>query len=158
MGFIRMKSIFTSILSLLAAVTIAQTSAKSDTVKFCYIKYALPAGCSATSESQVKCDDYSMSWIYLSYSQLQSVPGQTIDNLSHQLKKFKKEAIACYLLDAPVKGYKINYKTDQGTVYQLMAYGVANEQPVILQLILNKEPKSNDDIPAFARQIIRFSN
>jgi hypothetical protein len=158
MGFIRMKSIFTSILLLLAAGTIAQTSAKSDTVKFCYIRYALPAGCTSTSESQVKCDDYSMSWIYLSYSQLQSVPGQTIDNLSQQLKKFKKEAITCYLLDARVKGYKLSYKTDQGTVYQLMAYGVANEQPVILQLVLKKEPKIDDDIPAFARQIIRFSN
>lgn len=153
-----MKSIFTSIFILVAASTIAQSPAKSDTVKFCYIKFALPAGCSATSESQVKCDDCSMAWIYLSYPMLQSVPGQTIDNMSHQLKKFKKEAITCYLLDAPAKGYRMSYKTDQGTIYQLMAYGVANEQPVILQLVLTKEPKSNNDIPAFAKQFIRLSN
>ncbi len=153
-----MKSILSSILILITASAIAQTSAKSDTVKFCYIKYALPAGCSLTSGSQVKCDDYSMAWIYLSYPLLQSAPGQTIDNMSHQLKKFKKESITCFLLDAPAKGYRMSYKTDQGTIYQLMAYGVANEQPVILQLILNKEPRSNDDIPAFARQIIRLNN
>ena len=153
-----MKSIFTSAFILLAASAMAQSVSKSDTVKFCYIKYALPGGCSAISESQVKCDDYAMAWIYLSYPMLQSVPVQTIDNMSHQFKKFKKEAITCYLLDAPVKGYKISYKTGQGTTYQLMAYGVANEQPVILQLVLSKEPKSNDDIPAFARQIIRLSN
>jgi hypothetical protein len=153
-----MKSILTSIFILAAVMTIAQTPAKSDTVKFCYIKFVLPSGCAASSESQVKCDDYSMSWIYMSYPMLQSVPGQTIENMSQQLKKFKKEAITVYLLDAPVKGFKLSYKTDQGTVYQLMAYGVANEQPVIVQLVLNKEPKSNDDIPAFARQIIRLGN
>ena len=98
-----------------------------------------------------------MSWRYISFSMLQSVPGQTIDSLSHELKKFRKEAVPCYLLDSPVKGYKISYKTDQGTFYELMAFGVANEQPVIVQLVLNKEPKTNYVIPSFAQQIIRLS-
>ena len=77
--------------------------------------------------------------------------------MAGQLKKFRKEAISCYLLFNPAKGYKLSYKVDDGTVYQLIAYGIANEQPVIVQLTLDKEPKSNEDIPEFARQMIRLT-
>ena len=38
-----------------------------------------------------------------------------------------------------------------------MAYGYANEQLVLVQLSLDREPKTDEDIPAFPRQIIRLS-
>ena len=85
------------------------------------------------------------------------MPDQIINQMAGQMKKFKKEPVTCYLLDNQVKGYKISFKTDQGTSYQLMAYGLANEQLVLVQLSLNKEPKTDDDIPAFPRQMIRLS-
>ena len=109
------------------------------------------------SENQVKCDDYSMTWIYLTPQTLQTKPNQILDQMAGQLKKFKKEPVTCFLLDNQVKGYKINYKTDQGTGHQLMAYGYANEQLVLVQLSLGKEPKTNEDIPVFPRQMIRLS-
>jgi hypothetical protein len=56
-----------------------------------------------------------------------------------------------------VRGYKISFKSDNGTSYQIIAYGVANGQPVLVQLSLGKEPKTNDDIPEFARQIIKLT-
>ena len=77
--------------------------------------------------------------------------------MAGQMKKFKKEPVTCYLLDNQVKGYKISFKTDQGTGYQLMAYGMANEQLVLVQLSLDKEPKTGEDIPSFARQMISLS-
>jgi hypothetical protein len=134
-----------------------QTSDKRDTISFCFVKFKIPEGCVAESPFQVKCDDYSMSWIYLTPQALLTTPDQLISQMSGQLKKFKKEAINCYLFDNQVKGYKISFKTDQGTSHQLMAYGYANEQPVLVQLLLNKEPQTNEDIPAFPRQMIRLS-
>jgi hypothetical protein len=147
------------IFSFLFAVTgsFAQTPGNGDTINFCFIKYKIPAGCKATSEFQVKCDDYSMSWIYLTPQTFQTMPDQMISQMAAQLKKFKKEPVTCYLLDNQVKGYKISFKTDQGTVHQLMAYGFANEQLVLVQLSLDREPKTNEDIPAFPRQMIRLS-
>jgi hypothetical protein len=140
-----------------AASSSAQTTIKGDTVSFCFIKYEVPPGCKTESAYQVKCDDYSMSWIYLTPESFQTMPDQVLKQMSGQVKKFKKERINCYLLDTPAKGYKISFKTEQGTQHQLMAYGFANEQLVLVQLSLNKEPRTNDDIPAFARQMIRLT-
>jgi hypothetical protein len=152
-----MKQFLTSIFILFAAAAIGQTSKKIDTLSFCYIKYKLPAGCTAESEYQVKCDDYSMTWLYMTPQMLQSMPDQVVNQMAGQMKKIKKEAITCYLLDNQVKGYKISFKNDKGTGYQLLAYGFANEQPVLVQLSLDKEPKTNEDIPEFPRQMIRLS-
>jgi len=77
--------------------------------------------------------------------------------MAGQMKKFKKEPVTCYLLGNQVKGYKISFKTDQGTAHQLLAWGLANEQLVLVQLSLNKEPKTNEDIPAFPGQLISLS-
>src|SRR5450432_236854 len=142
---------------LFAATSIAQTSTNADTVRFCFIKYKVPAGCTAESRSQVKCDNYSMSWIDMTPEILKTMPDQVVNQMAGQFKKFKKEAITCYLLDNPVKGYKVSYKTDKGTTYQIVAAGVANEQPVLVQLVLDKEAKTDADIPEFPRQIIRLS-
>jgi hypothetical protein len=142
---------------LFAATSFAQTSNNVDTVRFCFIKYKVPAGCTAESRSQVKCDNYSISWIDLTPEILKTMPDQVVNQMAGQFKKFKKEAITCYLLDNPVKGYKVSYKTDRGTTYQIVAAGVANEQPVLVQLVLDKEPKTDADIPEFPKQMIRLS-
>jgi len=141
----------------IATTSSAQMPGKGDTISFCFIKYKIPAGCTSPSEYQVKCDDYSMTWMYLTPQNFQTKPDETINQMAGQMKKFKKEPVTCYLLGNPVKGYKISYKTDQGTGHQLMAYGIANEQLVLVQLSLDKEPKTNDDIPAFPGQMIRLS-
>ena len=100
----------------ISAASFAQAPGNGDTVNFCFIKYKIPAGCKAVSEYQVKCDDYSMSWIYLTPQIFQTLPDQMINQMAGQLKKFRKEPVTCYLLDNPVKGYKISFKTDQGTL------------------------------------------
>ena len=141
----------------IAAGSSAQTPDKGDTISFCFIKYKIPAGCKTVSEYQLKCYDYSMTWKYLTPQSIQTVPDQIINEMAGQTKKFKKEAVTCYLLGNPVKGYKISFKTDQGMSHQLMAYGIANEQLVLVQLTLDREPKTDGDIPAFPGQIIRLS-
>ena len=152
-----MKKFLFFLFFFIAASSFAQTPGKRDTISFCFIKYKIPAGCTAASEYQVKCDDYSMTWIYLTPQSFQTMPDQIVDQMAGQMKKFKKEPVTCYLFDNPVKGYKISFKTEQGTGHQLMAYGMANEQLVLVQLSLDREPKTDDDIPAFPRQIIRLS-
>jgi hypothetical protein len=152
-----MKQILIFFFLFIVTSSFAQTPGNGDTISFCFIKYKIPAGCKAASEYQVKCDDYSMTWIYLTPQTFQTMPDQIINQMAGQMKKFKKEPVTCYLLGNQVKGYKISFKTDQGTGHQLIAYGFANEQLVLVQLSLDQEPKTDENIPVFPRQMIRLS-
>ncbi len=152
-----MRHFFIALFILVGTNSFGQTSTKIDSLTFCFIKYKVPTGCTAESEYQVKCDNYSIVWLYMNDQMLQVMPDQFVNQMAGQMKKFKKEPITCYLLDKEVKGYKISFKKDKGTGYQLIAYGVANGQPVLVQLALDNEPKTNDDIPNFPRQIIRLT-
>jgi hypothetical protein len=152
-----MKQLLIFSLFFIAANSYAQTPDTRDTISFCFMKYKIPGGCTLASEFQVKCTDYAMTWIYLTPQSIQTMPDQIISQLATQTKKFKKEPVTCYLLGNQVKGYKISFKTDQGTSHQLMAFGLANEQLVLVQLSLDREPKTDDDIPSFPRQMIRLS-
>lgn len=150
------NKIATLVVGLLLTTTAFGQTSKIDSLTFCFNKYKVPTGCVAESEYQVKCDNYSMVWLYMNEQMLQYMPDQFINQLAGQMKKFKKEPVTCYLLDKEVKGYKISFKTDKGTDYQLIAYGIANGQPVLVQLSLDAEPKTNDNIPDFPKQIIRL--
>ena len=152
-----MKQIMTILF--LAATTFAngQEAKQIDSLSFCHNKYKAPTGCKTASEYQVQCDNYSIQWLYMNDEMFKTMPEQFVSQLAGQMKKFKKEPITPYLLDKEVKGYKISFKSDSGTQYQIIAYGVANGQPVLVQLSLDKEPKTNDDIPEFARQIVKLT-
>ena len=152
-----MKS-FLAIFFLLAATNAIGQTNKKDTVTFCYIKYAIPAGCKADSASTVKCGDWQMTWVYLNAEMLQSFTDQLVSQMAGRFKKFKEEPISCYLLDHPAKGYRLSFQKGEETIHQLIAYGFANEQPVFVQISLHKDPHSNEDIPAFARQMITLSH
>jgi len=88
---------------------------------------------------------------------LKTMPDQFVSQVAARMKKFKKEAITLYLLNEEVEGYKISYKSDGKLDYQIIAYGVANGQPVLVQLLLDREPETNNDIPEFARQLIKLT-
>ena len=152
-----MRQLFIASFILFGTTSFGQTSTKIDSLTFCFRKYKVPTGCTAESEYQVKCDNYSISWLYMNDQMLQLMPDQFVNQMAGQMKKFKKEPIICYLLDKEVKGYKISFRRDKGIGYQLIAYGVANGQPVLVQLSVDDEPKTNDDIPSFPKQIIRLT-
>ena len=152
-----MRLFFIALFILAGTTSFGQISTKIDSLTFCSIKYKVPTNCTAESEYEVKCDNYSILWLYMNDQMLQFMPDQIVNQMSGRMKKFKKEPITCYLLDKEVKGYKISFKKDKGIGYQLIAYGVINGQPVLVQLAIDNEPKTNDDIPIYPRQIIRLT-
>jgi hypothetical protein len=88
---------------------------------------------------------------------LVSVPEQFVIQMTSQVKVLKKEPLTCYLLGTQAKGYLVSFKKGDGIAYQVIAWGIANQQPVLVQLILSNEPKKNEDIPVFPGQIIRLT-
>ncbi len=152
-----MRQFFTALILFSVTTSFAQTSKQIDSVSLCFNSYKVPTGCAAPSEYQLECDDYKMIWLYVTEDMLQTMPAQFVDQVTEGMKKVKKETITCYLLDKEVQGYKLSYKRDNETAYQLIAYGVVNGQPVIVQVGLTNDPKTNEDIPEFPRQIIRLT-
>ncbi len=152
-----MKQTFTILFFLTVLTAFGQANQQVDKLNFCKQELDVPSSCYAESQYQLQCEDYSIQWLYMNDEMLQVMPEQFVAQLSGQMKKFKKEPITCYLLDSEAKGYKISFKTDKGIAHQIIAYGTANNQPVLVQLSLNKEPKSNEDIPAVPRQIVRLT-
>lgn len=152
-----MKQLLTILLFTTTIAAYGQSSKQIDSLNFCNKKYKAPTGCTTESEYQVKCDNYSIQWLYMTNEMLKTMPDQFVSQLAGQMKKFKKESITPYLLEQEVKGYKISFKSDGKTFYQIIAYGVAYGQPVLVQLSIDKEPRANDDIPEFARQILKLT-
>ena len=152
-----MKQLLTIILFTTTIAAYGQSSKQIDSLNFCNKKYKAPTGCTIESEYQVKCDNYSIQWLYMTNEMIKTMPDQFVSQLAGQMKKFKKESITPYLLEQEVKGYKISFKSDGKTSYQIIAYGVAYGQPVLVQLSIDKEPRANDDIPEFARQILKLT-
>jgi hypothetical protein len=159
-----MKQLLLLIFLFTSVTAFAKTSEQLDSTKqvdsltFCWYKYKVPAGCAAQSEYQLKCDNYSIAWIYLNKEMLATAPEMFYNQLTGQFKSVTRDSIACYLRNVEAKCYKVSFRDDDGvTHYQLLGYGTVNNQPVLVQLGLNTEPKSNEDIPEFPRQIIRLT-
>lgn len=140
----------------LAVSVKAQTLKSVDELSFAAKTFRTPSGCQAPSPFQLQCADYSMVWLYMNTEMLKTMPEQAIDQLSKQLKDFKKKEIAVFLMGEKVKGYKITFKNAQAgnKGYQIVAYGVVNQQPLLFQLSLEKDPTKNDELPEFSRQIV----
>ncbi len=151
-----MKIIPTILLIVLATTAWGQTE-QVDSLSFCHNKYKVPAECKAQSEYQLECKNYSIQWLYMNDEMLKTMPQNFISQLEGQMKKFKKEAITCYLLGSEVQGYRVSFKNDDGMIYKLIAYGVANGQPVLFQITLDKPAMTNEDIPEYASQMIKLT-
>ena len=157
-----MRQFFVSFLLFFSVSTFGQTS--NDSIAFCSRNFKVPTSCT-TEENKVKCDSCEIDWTYMSdvkakgASDDQKLKGMenSFIQMGGMLEKFKKKRITCYLLNTEVKGYKASYKSATNMTYEIYASGVVNGQAVSVTFLLNKEPITNDDIPEFARQIIKLT-
>jgi hypothetical protein len=154
-----MKYILINLLFMAVVSVNGQTNKEVNLLKFGSQEFKVPARCKALSEHQVQCDHYTLGWFSMNKEMLKTVPEEFANDLSRQLKDFKKQPISVYLLGEEVKGYKISYKNEatQKTVYQIIAYGIVNNQAVLVQLMLDNEPETNDDLPDLPKQIIKLA-
>ncbi len=145
------------ILCLLVSVTSirAQSGQQAKTVNFCFRQMTLPAECTVESEYQIKTDEGSLSWIYVEDDNMIFAVNGLIKKLETH-PEFTKERIICYLLGHRVNAYRVAFKNGGEQCYQIIAFGIVNNQPVLVQLGLKKQPLANGDIPTFAIPFIRF--
>lgn len=151
-----MKYIFTIYLSLYVVIAMAQQSQEVKEVRYCGYAISVPEGCMADSDYEVVCDDFAIQWMYLEPDMLSFMPKQYMDQLDERLKKFRKRNIQLVSFENKIDGYLVSYKDDREIKYKIIAFGTVNDQAVMLNLALPKEPINNEDLPALAKQFIRI--
>lgn len=138
----------------------AQTSAEAPppTLNFCGINLPISTGCTPVSSSELTCATYSMSWMYLDFNVLKVYPAQYIRQQEKKHKGTEKQPFECSILDGPpAQGVRLSYPTETGGMaYELIVYGTAKGQPVLIDLVLPNDPEKTADLPAVAQQILRL--
>lgn len=150
-----MKTCVTFLFLSIASIVFSQE--QEEVFTLCGIELSVPIGCVADQHSQVQCEDYTLTWLYMTPEMFeQELPEHFIKQMGEQLNNFKLAPITASMFDQPATAYKIRFKKKKGYGYQLVAYAIINQQPVLLQLVLNKPINSNKDIPETARRVLQF--
>ncbi len=144
-----------------------QTTKQSNRFNFASKEFKIPANCqletSVVEEQQpkVRCENYSISWFpqkNATDKMLESALDEASKNFA-EAKNFQKTPITVYLLGEEVNGFKISFENENSnqTRYSIIAAGRVNGQPLFLQLVTDREVKTDDDLSDFAKQIIKLS-
>lgn len=120
---------------------------QKDSISICGIPFKSPIDCSIMPEGQILCDTYAINWVYVESDQLERHKLES----KEQLKRPKK--INCYILNKEVVAYKTKFKPGIQIIYN----GTINNQAVLIQIWLENDIKSNNDIPEYLKQMFRLS-
>lgn len=151
-----MKILLSLLLLLAPGWAVAQTAPAS--VNFCGLDLPLPANCSADSKYSVRSPEYQLTWMYLDYGMLRTFPEQFVQQIQKKHKHTERQPLEGFILDTPAKGFRLSYPTEEGGMaYELIAYGIAKGQPVMIQLTLATDPEKTADLPELPRQILRLT-
>ncbi|GAA4385710.1 hypothetical protein [Hymenobacter koreensis] len=139
------------------SVTAAFGQNQAPALNFCGLDIPVSAGCTAASSYELRCTDYSLRWAYLNYAQMGAAAEEAARVVKKDHKKAEQEPLVGFILDMPAKGYRLSYPTEAtGMAYEIILYGVAKGQPVVVQLTMGVAPEKTTDLPEVARRILRL--
>jgi hypothetical protein len=147
-----MKQLF--ILLLLVSVFSTQAQ-QTKSVRFCFRQMPVSPECTVESEYEIRDGQATLSWVYVADDNMIFAANGLLKKLENY-PEFTKEHMNAYLLDHRVSAYRVSFKKGSEKVYQIIAYGIVNNQPVMVQLCLNKQLTASKDIPSFALPFIRI--
>ena len=131
---------------------------KLDSIKFCGKSIQIPTTCSAESENTIFCDDYFIFWTYPGKGMLSSYANIFINGTTAQLDSCIKQKIIVYIQGQEVTAVKIACKVSGKSTFQIVAYGLVNDQAVIFTLNLYEDPIDNDHLLPFVKKFISLKS
>lgn len=152
-----MKKLLLLALWVLPGFCLAQAAAPAATINFCGVNLAVPAGCTPESSYSVRCERYELNWFYLNHGQLLPVVETMLKVEKKKHKPVEQQDFDGFILDMPAKGHRLSYTIEGGLAYQLIFYGTAKGQPVVVQLITDVDPEKTADLPEIAQRMVRLS-
>jgi hypothetical protein len=152
-----MKKLFLLALWLLPGLCLAQTAPAAATLNFCGVSIPVPAGCTPETSYSVRCERYQLNWFYLNHGQLLPVVETMVKTEMKKHKPAEDQPFEAFILDTPAKGHRLSYTIEGGEAYQLIFYGTAKGQPVVVQLTMDVDPEKTADLPEIAQRMVRLS-
>lgn len=134
-------------LTTFSCLSFGQSTSKVDLIEFCGKRFVAPSDCE-TIGNMIKCIDYVFFWIYEPVADLP----RHQEELLAQIKKPKKINVSVINSDL------VGYQSKLDTYDCLLIIRKVNGQGVIINLFLNKEIKTTDDLPKCIRQFITIKS
>lgn len=139
-----------------AVVAWIPANSQVTSLHFCGERIPVPTACQADSDYELTCDDFSIQWMYLEEDMLTFVPQQYVDQLDDRLKKFRKRNVRLISRGSEIDGVLISHKDDKEIRYKIIGFGRVNQQPVLIHLSMQNEPKDNEALPEHVRQFLEL--
>ena len=147
-----MKNIITLLLLIISLNLFAQTN-KIKNVDFFGKSIQVTDECEQVMQGMLKCDSFILYWISQPLDDFE----RHKDEFMAQMGEREVENIECYILDKKVDAYKVNMEEEgTGSGYLLNICSKINNQVAFITMWLKTNPKTNDELPNFIKQILKF--
>lgn len=122
------------------------------------IEIEIPANYKANSEFEIENDKFSAQWLYLSKEMFeQQVQNQIIKQFEEQTQAKEISVMNFTSNGVMFKGKKYKLKNTD-LKFKVLASGIINNQPLVLNLSFKNEPKSNADLDQLMQNFIKIEN
>jgi hypothetical protein len=147
-----MKNIITLLLLIISLNLFAQTN-KIKNVDFFGKSIQVTDECEQVMQGMLKCDSFILYWISQPLDDFE----RHKDEFMAQMDEREVEIIECYILDKKVDAYKGNMEElGTGSGYLLNICSKINNQVAFITMWLKTNPQTNDELPNFIKQILKF--
>jgi hypothetical protein len=127
-------------------------------VIYANIEIEIPANYKANSEFKIENDKFSAQWLYLSKEMFeQQVQNQIIKQFEEQTQAKEISVMNFTSNGVMFKGKKYKLKNTD-LKFKVLASGIINNQPLVLNLSFKNEPKSNADLDQLMQNFIKIEN
>ena len=127
-------------------------------VIYANIEIEIPANYKANSEFEIENDKFSAQWLYLSKEMFeQQVQNQIIKQFEKQTQAKEISVMNFTSNGVMFKGKKYKLKNTD-LKFKVLASGIINNQPLVLNLSFKNEPKSNADLDQLMQNFIKIEN
>ena len=133
------------------------SSAQTKKITYADIPIDIPAGYKADSETSISGDNFTMQWTGISEIMYEkNVHKQMIRQTEMQMHGKFISGVVFFSHGSKMSGRLYQVKSDTPIKYKILAYGIVNKKPVILNMGFAKQPIQNSDLDDFMRMFIDF--
>lgn len=127
-------------------------------VNYANIEIDVPQNYKANSEYEVENDNFSAQWLYLSKEMFdQNIQNQIIKQFEDQTKAKIISEIS-FSSNGSIFNGKIYTIDNTNLKFKIVASGIINNQPLVLNLSFKSQPKSNKDLDLLMQNFIKFKD
>lgn len=140
----------------LMGILLVAIFAPRNKVVYCGKKLSLPDRCKLLSNTSVESDSFSMQWIHVRESILDSLATKMIRHFEQEHEVTVKKSVRLLSYNSPLEGYAFTYKEEFSLHGKILAFGKVDEQAVIVSVDLKKN--TFYPLPLFVRSILQLES